>query len=189
MSLTQYAHRIIGDYFAEKQKKLAIDATCGNGHDTEFLCELGFDHVMGFDIQTQAIEQTRQRLQDKQLTATLIQDGHENMHKHFNGEFDCAMFNFGYLPKADKNLTTKTDTSLKALQIGLNNLNKAGLISLMCYPGHPEGVVETKAIIKWLNELGDRFTIERHLSKSPSQSAPILYLIYHADQNLNAKRN
>ena len=45
---------------------LYIDATCGNGHDTLFLCQLAGEHgqVLGLDIQPQAVANTNTRLQN-----------------------------------------------------------------------------------------------------------------------------
>ena len=39
---------------------LYVDATCGNGHDTQFLCTLAgpAGHVLGLDIQRQAVDNT-----------------------------------------------------------------------------------------------------------------------------------
>ena len=41
-----------------------MDATCGNGHDTQFLCTLAgpAGHVLGLDIQQQAVDNTNARL-------------------------------------------------------------------------------------------------------------------------------
>lgn len=43
-----------------------VDATLGNGHDTLMLCELVGEtgRVIGFDIQPDAVERTRERLAD-----------------------------------------------------------------------------------------------------------------------------
>ena len=62
---------------------LCIDATAGNGYDTEFLCSLTGEkgRVLAFDIQEQALEQTRQRLERAGYAgrASLILRGHEHM--------------------------------------------------------------------------------------------------------------
>ena len=59
-----------------------IDATMGNGHDTQWLCELVGEtgHVYAFDIQPSAVEHTKSRLEAAGLLdrATLICDGHQN---------------------------------------------------------------------------------------------------------------
>ena len=60
-----------------------IDATMGNGHDTQWLCELVGEtgHVYAFDIQPSAVEHTKSRLEAAGLLdrATLICDGHQNV--------------------------------------------------------------------------------------------------------------
>ena len=60
--ITEYCHRLLQDYIHEGDH--CIDATCGKGHDTEFLCRLAgkTGRVYGFDIQMEAVEQTRIRL-------------------------------------------------------------------------------------------------------------------------------
>ena len=177
MALTQRTHDIIAEHFANQTGTVAVDATCGNGHDTEFLCRLGFAHVFGFDVQTQAIKQTQMRLDNAQLNATLIKSGHETIDQHIEQKIDCAMFNFGYLPSADKNITTTKSTSLKALEIVTNKLSQNGLITLMCYPGHPQGAIETDAIKNWMKKLCKDLLVETHLAKSPKPTAPILFTI------------
>ena len=45
---------------------LYLDATCGNGNDTLFLCRLAGSNgrVLGMDIQPKAVERTNKRLAD-----------------------------------------------------------------------------------------------------------------------------
>ena len=55
-------------HFMELQVRpgdICIDATMGNGYDTEFLCTLAGEEgrVLAFDIQKAAVEHTRKRLQ------------------------------------------------------------------------------------------------------------------------------
>ena len=87
------------------------------------------------------------------------------------------MFNFGYLPKADKNITTRADTSLTAINSAIKLLGDDGLISLLCYPGHEQGNIETKAIQQSLGTLTNNMIIEQHLSQQASDQAPILYIL------------
>ena len=81
--ITEYCHRFLQDYIHEGDH--CIDATCGKGHDTEFLCRLAgkTGRVYGFDIQMEAVEQTRIHLAEAGCAeqAVLICDGHENMGK------------------------------------------------------------------------------------------------------------
>lgn len=48
---------------------IAVDATMGNGHDTQMLCELVGEsgHVYAFDVQEQAVANTRARLEEAGL--------------------------------------------------------------------------------------------------------------------------
>ena len=178
MALTDDAHTLIRDHFFNKEKSLAIDATCGNGHDIQFLAELGFSKVMGFDIQNIAIQACRERIKSADLkNVELILDGHQSLERYIRTPVDCVMFNFGYLPNGDKSLTTTTDTSIAALTAATKLLNQEGLISLMCYPGHPSGKSETQAIKHWFSTLNHQWSVETHLAVSPKPSAPILFTL------------
>ena len=46
-----------------------VDATMGNGHDTQMLCETvgPGGRVYAFDVQAQAVEETRKRLREQGL--------------------------------------------------------------------------------------------------------------------------
>ena len=69
------AVRLVQDYLAAHlpHAALCIDATCGNGGDTAFLCRLvgPEGRVLGFDIQPEAIASTRARLETQGLAAEL----------------------------------------------------------------------------------------------------------------------
>jgi methylase of polypeptide subunit release factors len=176
MALTDDAHRLIRDHFENREKCIAIDATCGNGYDTQFLAESGFRRVIGFDIQKRAIEACAHRLQKAGLqNVELVLGGHQFMETHVKTEVNCVMFNFGYLPSGDKNVTTNPEHSVDALTAATRLLCRDGLISLMCYPGHPPGALETQAIRQWFKTLSENWVLTTHLAASPKPSAPILY--------------
>ena len=117
VSLTKAAQDRIAQSLQPGQ--FAIDATMGNGHDTLFLAELvgAEGRVFGFDIQQQALANTRQRLADAGLEnrATLIQGGHEHMElllpSRVVGQVSAIMFNLGYLPGGDKHTVTRPETT------------------------------------------------------------------------------
>ena len=178
MSLTDDAHSLIQKHFNNKPKKIAVDATCGNGFDTEFLVNLGFLKVHAFDIQDAAINATNNKLSNNTIASIELHlASHATMAEFIEHKVDCIMFNFGYLPGGDKNITTATQTTISALITASTLLNDEGLISLMCYPGHPSGALETQAIKTWLDGLNDHFFVETHLAASPKPSAPILYVV------------
>lgn len=104
--ITEYCHHILEEYIEEGD--ICIDATAGNGGDTEFLCQKVGEtgNVYAFDVQEMAIAHTRERLEKANLSARakLIQDGHEKMQTYVKEEAKVIIFNFGYLPGA----TTKS---------------------------------------------------------------------------------
>ena len=178
MALTDDAHQLIRNHFEGNSKALAIDATCGNGHDTQFLAEMGFLRVVGFDVQECAIKASEDRIKNTGLKGIeFVLAGHESMARYIDSPVDCVMFNFGYLPSGDKSLTTDARNSVEALAAATRLLNDNGLISLMCYPGHPPGALETQAIRDWFKTLNDDWLIETHLAVSPKPTAPILYIV------------
>lgn len=176
MALTDDAHQLIKDHFQGKDKHLAVDATCGNGYDTQFLAEFGFSRVIGFDIQQIAIDASNKRIKQTGLKGVeLILAGHETIEHHIESKVDCVVFNFGYLPNGDKALTTKAQNSVDAIEAATRLLSNDGLISLMCYPGHPPGALETQAIRDCFTNLENNWLVETHLAVSPKPTAPILY--------------
>ena len=183
MSLTRLAHELVKEHFQTLDKegsRIAVDGTCGNGHDTEFLARLGFDKVYSFDVQEQAISNTKERLERVSLTnnVELYQQSHEHIGAVIDGPVSCIMFNFGYLPKADKHITTMAETSLKALSASLEILNNDGLLCFICYPGHPEGKIETLAIVDWVSSLEkSKYDVTETHSRNHSVSTPILYTV------------
>ena len=180
MSLTRLAHQLVKEHFKTlsiEGYKVAVDGTCGNGHDTEFLARLGFDKVYSFDVQEQAISNTKERLERARLTnnVELYQQGHEHIDAIIDGPISCVIFNFGYLPNANKHITTMAETSLKALSASLELLTDDGLLCFICYPGHSEGRLETLAIKDWLHSTNHIKT--EYLSRAPTDESPILYTI------------
>lgn len=138
----------------------AIDATMGNGHDTQWLCELAGEcgRVYAFDIQPEAVERTRQRLDEAGLgeRASLFCAGHERMEEFVDEPVDAVVFNLGWLPGAEHGVTTHTDTTLKAVNAALNLLKEDGLMTVCIYPGHDEGARELDALLQWGAGLDDR---------------------------------
>lgn len=137
-----------------KENSIVIDATCGNGNDTFYLAQkVPKGHVYGFDIQKEAIENTQYKVK-KFSNVSLIHDGHENIkqyvqHEHL-GKIDAAIFNLGYLPKGDKSIVTKPNTTIKAIEDIFNLMQVEGIIILVIYHGHEEGKIERDQLLKYL---------------------------------------
>lgn len=142
----------------------SIDATTGNGHDTLFLAkQVGPNgRVFGFDIQEQAIIQTRKRLlaENEHHQVTLFHKSHHQMQEvlpdDLAGNVQVVMFNLGYLPHGDKALITQPDTTIKAMDISLHYLAPSGLLVAALYTGHPGGQKEADHVIGWASGLSPR---------------------------------
>jgi len=176
MALTRLAHQLVREHFRDKATRLAVDATLGNGHDCKFLVELGFDRIIGFDIQQQAIEQTERQFTSSVKNLELIKNSHHNMQTYLKGSVDCFMFNLGYLPGGNHSLTTQSRTSVLALECAIKNLSDNGFISLLVYPGHEEGKLETQAVANAVDNV-KHLKVSKHRSKSENETAPILYTL------------
>lgn len=139
----------------------AVDATLGNGHDALWLCGLVGEsgRVYGFDVQAEAVERSRARLREAGVEnrATLLLDGHQNMLNHIPPESaDAIMFNLGWLPGAAHGVTTRTETTLEAVNAALVALKEEGLLTVCIYPGHDEGAREREALIEWARGLNEK---------------------------------
>ena len=136
---------------------VAVDATMGNGHDTLFLCELVGEEgkVIAFDVQAQAVESTRRRLMENGMLgrASLYHMGHERMEEAGAQDVSAIVFNLGWLPGGDKNVTTLWETTKVALEKALSLLKKNGVLLLCAYPGHQEGDRERAEVINFLASL------------------------------------
>lgn len=140
-----------------KESSIVLDCTVGNGNDTEFLSsylgEKGF--IYGFDIQQSAIEATRTRLSSMGFeNYQLFLDGHENIDKYINQEIDFAVYNLGYLPKADHMITTKSETTIQSISKSMELLSIGGCICVASYISHDEGVEyrDVKDFLKSVNQ-------------------------------------
>lgn len=136
-----------------------IDATAGRGRDTALLCQLAGSQgrVIAFDIQADAIRQTRALLAQQGLTAEVHQVSHAEMEQYAQaGTVDCIVFNFGRLPGGDPQIFTQADSSCAAIDAGLRLLKPGGIMSLSLYYGGPNGYDERDAILAHLRTLDDR---------------------------------
>lgn len=96
------------------------------------------------------------------------------------------MFNLGYLPGGDHSLSTKADTTIEALEKGLNLLHEGGMISLLIYSGGDSGFEEKKQVLAWLRELpDDKYTVlvEAFYNKPNNPPLPVYILKNETAQN------
>lgn len=171
--ISKISHYII-DQFLEN-KNIAIDATLGNGHDTDFLSKK-FTKVYSFEIQEEACRNYSER---KNKNVIVINNSHHLLKRYITEEsVDCIMYNLGFLPGGNKEITTMSETSLSSIIEGLKLLNHGGLMTICLYRGHDEGKEEGNVIIPYLKELPkSKFGVMYHEFLNRSDDAPILIVI------------
>lgn len=183
-SLVKLAHELIQPHL--KSGDTVIDATVGNGHDTKFLLDLIKPHGMlfGFDIQQSAIESTQTLINatSNPECMMLICANHAQMRKHipimYHGKISAVMFNLGYLPSGNKQIITKTESSLLALTCACNLLTPGGILSILAYPGHQGGKEETTQVEIWCKHLNrEHYQCRSIFSATENSSAPVLHIV------------
>lgn len=138
---------------------LCIDATAGKGRDTALLCRLAGAEgtVLSFDIQADAVRQTRELLAREGLCAQVYQDSHANMgHYAQKNSVDAIVFNFGRLPGGDPHIFTVAESSLAAIDAGLALLKPGGVMAIALYYGKENGYDERDAVLAHVRTLDDR---------------------------------
>ncbi|WP_027399021.1 tRNA (mnm(5)s(2)U34)-methyltransferase [Anaerovorax odorimutans] len=139
---------------------IAVDCTMGNGNDTAFLCSLigNSGKVYAFDVQQNAVLNTRDKLLKLGFLERtyLILDGHENIDKYVKEKVKLIIFNLGYLPKGNHNITTKKETTIESVKKCLNILKRNGIILLVVYPGHNNGKEEKESLEIFTSQLDQK---------------------------------
>lgn len=158
--VVSWSHQLLAEVLCDGD--CAIDLTAGNGCDTLMLAQkVGpSGQVLAFDLQTQALEQTRFRLENAQVgvhrstdSTTALAPGVNLMHgnhvhlRNWQGLTPRAIIaNLGYLPGGDKRLVTKPCTTVPALQAGCRLLLPGGRMIVVVYTGHSGGQHEAEAV-------------------------------------------
>ena len=101
-----------------------IDATCGNGHDTLALAEMEPARLYAFDVQEEAVRATTKLLEDSGYSKSITEGrfiirqlAHENLAADSGASMvKAVIFNLGYLPGGDKEITTRSETTLAAVR-------------------------------------------------------------------------
>lgn len=155
--ILEYARLLVTERVEEGDT--VIDATCGNGNDTVFLAQLVGEKgiVYGFDIQEEALRNTKAIIEEKNLTerVKIIEDSHENINKYIRTKVKAAMFNLGYLPGSDKKIITQPNTTIKAIDSLLKILSVNGIITQVVYIKHDNGA-EAKMIEEYIKTLDQK---------------------------------
>lgn len=155
------AVKFVQDFLAARlaQPRLCIDATCGNGGDTAFLCGITAPEgkVVGFDVQEAAIASTRKHLEQLGVPAARYElhcQSHADLLQIVQpGTADAVMFNFGWLPGADHAVFSTAQSSIPALQAALEAVRPGGVVSAILYSGQVIGTDEKQMVLEYLRAL------------------------------------
>ena len=180
-SLTQLAHNVIRRIV--QPGDTVIDATAGNGNDTQMLATLvgAAGRTIALDIQQSAIDSTANRLAKAGLTADLRLGDHARELASLQASgirVKAVMFNLGYLPGSDKQITTSGNSTLAAVQIASDILLPGGAVTMIAYRGHTAGPAEAAIVERWIAELPTgRFETSRIEGDATQATSPVLFVV------------
>lgn len=134
----------------KKDAKIAVDMTVGRGNDSKYILDnTEVEKLYGFDIQKEAADAAKNLIgKDNRFIFHL--QSHEKVDQIIKEGLDLVIYNLGYLPGGNKEVTTDYKSTIKSLEKTLGLMNAGGLIILTIYPGHPAGKIESEKIEKYL---------------------------------------
>lgn len=143
-----------------KDGAFAIDATCGNGNDTIALSRMvgPSGRVLAMDVQGEALKTTEERLREQGIgNVELVRDSFVRMEAYCREQEPSAViFNLGYLPGGDHEITTTAEVTLEGLRAALRILRPGGIAAVTMYSGHPAGEEEKQSVLAFAEALPKR---------------------------------
>lgn len=181
---TKQAHDLVAQ--VTNAGDTVVDATAGNGHDTVFLAQLvgPGGRVFCFDIQSQALAATRVALDAAggglASRVALILADHATMAARLpmatHGRIAAVMFNLGYLPGGNKQITTKVQSTLTAVRDGAAMLRPGGVLTVVGYVGHEAGQHEVDQLESSMASASLPLTWHEHDPRTEPSRAPRLFV-------------
>ncbi len=172
-----------------KKQDVVVDATCGNGKDSLALAKILHPlqgSLLCIDLQKQAIDATK-NLIENEIPSFLpqVQFFHQSHAKlpptPKESTVKLIVWNLGYLPKGDKSVTTKTESTWESIVHGMEILSSGGLLSITCYPGHSEGKKEEEILLQKLSILDPHLWCFTSFFWANRKDSPSLFLIQKKD--------
>jgi 16S rRNA C1402 N4-methylase RsmH len=171
--ILQHAHQTLIQ--ALSPQAVVVDATVGNGLDTAFILRHDvIKHVFAFDVQEDAINTAR--ILNPSYKVTWILDTHANVDLYVDA-CDGVIFNLGFLPGSPSSVTTTKTDVLLALDKLQHILKPNGVIVIVVYPSHPEGILEHLALQEWIQGLTHPFYSYEY-KRTYHDTAPYVITIY-----------
>ncbi|MEW5312808.1 MAG: hypothetical protein WDW38_004415 [Sanguina aurantia] len=135
-------------------------------------------------LQAEALTSTRQRLLTGMDAGSLpsveyVQACHSTLQEIVGSNTaKLVTFNLGYLPYGDKQVTTKTPTTVAAVEAALEVVCLGGLISIMAYVGHPGGVEEYEGVRDLIAGLSPSYWVSTEVRMLNRPTAPVLMMVW-----------
>jgi ubiquinone/menaquinone biosynthesis C-methylase UbiE len=154
--MLEFSHQLIKDYYESRPKKdlVYVDATLGRGKDTLFMAKLLKDtgKVFSYDIQSEAISSTKKLLEQENIHNVYLK---QKSHEFIEEIPDLVIYNLGYLPDSNKEITTMAKSTLSSVKqmVAEMSIVSSLLLILVIYPGHPEGKLESEALEDFVKNL------------------------------------
>ena len=182
--LTSMAHELWRQVI--RPGDLVVDATCGNGHDAVCLARAvgpsGTLHAL--DVQPSAVAATRAAVDatlppEFRPQTFVVQECHSRLQEIVGSNVArLVCFNLGYLPGGDKATTTSRATTLAAVEAAVEVLLPGGLLSMLCYTGHPGGQEEYEGVRAAVEALPPAYWVTSELRLLNRPTAPVLLLAW-----------
>ena len=180
--ITSWVHHFLKDHV--QPGDICIDATMGNGNDTALLSKLAGENgrVVAFDIQQMALDNTAKKLLTEEYPKNyeLHLESHEMMAQYAKeNTVSCITFNLGYLPGGDHTKATKGESSIRAIETGLNLLKKKGLMTVCIYSGGDSGFEEKNAVLSYIKGLDSKkylVIISEYANRPNNPPIPVLII-------------
>lgn len=180
--ITSWVHHFIEDHV--QPGDICIDATMGNGNDTALLSKLAGEkgRVVAFDIQQLALDNTNQKLLQEKCPKNyeLVLASHECMGEYAEkNSVSCITFNLGYLPGGDHGKATKGESSIRAIETGLELLKKKGLMTVCIYSGGDSGFEEKDQVLSYIKGLDSRqylVIVSEYANRPNNPPIPVLII-------------
>lgn len=162
----------------ENGGNIAIDATLGRGNDAIFLSSL-FKKVYAMDIQKEAVLEFENFINQednpiKNIEVRLM--SHADI-DDIDEEVDLIVYNLGYLPGANKDITTNAKSTIESLRKAVKMIKK-GFIIIALYSGHEEGKIEAESVISFVSGLNTKeYAVMHHTYINRGNNPPSLIVI------------
>jgi hypothetical protein len=175
----------------------AIDATCGNGHDSLHLARILFpplrdtkdpftSELLCVDIQQMACENTTMTLSNELPTEVMEQHvkvlhcSHTPLPKPTStSSVGLVVYNLGWLPNSNKNCITDVESTIASLVDAFLMVRIKGMVSVMTYPKtNPDEDAAARALLECMALLSSRIqSWHDYLEDSCNLSDPIKLLV------------